>query len=126
MNSWLACPAGVGCEPLKARSLAQSSMGRGNCGVAGGCVSERLEGSGCGEETVKASRVSELSHAAPVPGQQSGWSSDAAGHARQCQAPGSPARIPHPDFILQSGRCFEGCFAGGNCTPLRCFPKKPR
>lgn len=53
--------------------------------------------------------ASEFHHTAPVPGQQSGWSLDVAGHARQCQAPlAAVKRIPKPRFHCASWRMLPG------------------
>lgn len=89
MNSWLTSFAGLTCEPLSGWSPGREQLG----------ASEqwhrrsqrlRLVGSERGDETVKASLCEPPHHAAPAPGQQSGWSSDVAGCARQCQAPRQP------------------------------------
>lgn len=53
--------------------------------------------------------ASEFHHTAPVPGQQSGWSSDVAGRARQCQAPPAALkRIPKPRFHCAAWRMLPG------------------
>lgn len=55
------------------------------------CILQRLEDSELGEETVKLPRESELYHAAPVPGQQSGWSWTGWWRQAVPSTPGSPA-----------------------------------
>lgn len=116
MNPWAASFARVGfVSPCKAGALADRSPGRRSSGIAGGASQRDTRALSLGTRQLKPPRASQLYHTAPVPGQQSGWSSDVAGCARQCQAPrGALKRIPQRGFVLQPGGCFDDCLPRGN------------
>ncbi|XP_011919351.1 PREDICTED: uncharacterized protein LOC105587569 isoform X1 [Cercocebus atys] len=92
MNSWLVCLQGSGCESLNGWNPGREEPGVSKEGQHRPDASYRDGRTpSLGKRQLKLPRESELYHAAPVPGQQSGWSWTGWWRQAVPSTPGSPA-----------------------------------